>query len=66
MAMVLYYQPFTRLNRYVICLNTLKILVMGGTRFVGKAVVSKLIEKRCDLTVFTRGNNKLPEFDSLY
>ncbi len=34
---------------------------MGGTRFVGKAIVSKLINRGYDLTVFTRGNNKHPE-----
>ena len=30
---------------------------MGGTRFVGKALVSKLFAKGYDITVFTRGNN---------
>ena len=38
----------------------LKILIIGGTRFVGKALVSRLIEKGHDITLFTRGNNPLP------
>ena len=34
---------------------------MGGTRFVGKALVKKLIMKGYDVTVFTRGNRSLPK-----
>ena len=33
---------------------------MGGTRFVGKSLLSKLLEKGFDITVFTRGHNPLP------
>ncbi|WP_269623016.1 NAD-dependent epimerase/dehydratase family protein [Prochlorococcus marinus] len=38
----------------------MKTLVMGGTRFVGKAIVQKLILKGYDITLFTRGLNPLP------
>ena len=34
---------------------------MGGTRFVGRALVDKLIKKGYDLTVFTRGKNPIPK-----
>ncbi len=34
----------------------MNILVMGGTRFVGKAIVNLLLSQRHSLTLFTRGN----------
>ncbi len=34
----------------------MKILVMGGTRFVGKSLVKKLLEQNYDVDIFTRGN----------
>jgi len=34
----------------------MKILVMGGTRFVGKSLVEKLLNMNCDIDIFTRGN----------
>ena len=34
----------------------MKILVMGGTRFVGKSLVGKLLEQNYEVDVFTRGN----------
>ena len=37
-----------------------KILVMGGTRFVGKPLVSRLQAQGHDLTLFTRGRNPVP------
>ena len=33
---------------------------MGGTRFVGKALVSKLLSKGHELTLFTRGLKPVP------
>lgn len=33
-----------------------KILVFGGTRFFGKKLIDRLIEKGCDVTIATRGN----------
>jgi nucleoside-diphosphate-sugar epimerase len=42
-----------------------KILFMGGTSFFGKLVVKKLIkEKKCHLTLLTRGNIIPPEFNN--
>ena len=38
----------------------MKTLVLGGTRFVGKALVSNLLEKGYDLTLFTRGQKSVP------
>jgi nucleoside-diphosphate-sugar epimerase len=40
-----------------------EILVMGGTRFSGKRLVSKLIEEGHDVTIATRGHNRF-EFPS--
>ena len=34
----------------------MKILVMGGTRFVGKSLVNKLISNDYQIDIFTRGN----------
>lgn len=42
------------------CVNALKILVMGGTRFVGKAIVDHLLIDKHEITLFTRGNNPYP------
>ena len=36
----------------------MKILVMGGTRFVGKSLVGKLLSKNYDIDIFTRGKEK--------
>ena len=38
----------------------MKILVMGGTRFVGKPLVAQLLSEGHDLTLFTRGNKPAP------
>ncbi len=38
----------------------MKTLVLGGTRFVGKALVSKLIGQGYDLTIFTRSEQFVP------
>ena len=34
---------------------------MGGTRFVGKPLVARLLDQGHDLTLFTRGRNAVPE-----
>ena len=39
----------------------MKTLVLGGTRFVGRALVENLITKGFELTLFTRGKNPLPK-----
>ena len=38
----------------------MKILVMGGTRFVGKPLVAQLLAEGHALTLFTRGKNPVP------
>ena len=43
----------------------MKILVMGGTRFVGKSLVQKLIAQNHDIDIFTRGNNPNPKGSNL-
>ena len=43
----------------------MKILVMGGTRFVGKSLVGKLINHNYDIDIFTRGNKSNPENTNL-
>ncbi|KGG12382.1 Ribosome-associated endonuclease [Prochlorococcus sp. MIT 0601] len=35
---------------------------MGGTRFVGKALIQKFAEENHDIFIFTRGRNELPGF----
>ena len=39
----------------------MKVLFFGGTRFVGKALVSKLLSKGHEIFVFTRGKLPIPE-----
>ena len=39
----------------------MKVLFYGGTRFVGKALVSRLLSKGHDIYVFTRGNLPIPK-----
>ena len=43
----------------------MKILVMGGTRFVGKSLVGKLLSQNHDIDIFTRGNKANPEKTNL-
>ena len=43
----------------------MKILVMGGTRFVGKSLVKKLLNYNYDIDIFTRGNRTNPEKTNL-
>ena len=43
----------------------MKILVMGGTRFVGKSLVSKLLIQNHDIDIFTRGNKSNPDNTNL-
>ena len=43
----------------------MKILVMGGTRFVGKSLVRKLLNQNYDIDIFTRGNNSNPDNTNL-
>ena len=43
----------------------MKILVMGGTRFVGKSLVKKLLSLNYDVDIFTRGNRPHPEKSNL-
>jgi len=43
----------------------MKILVMGGTRFVGKSLVGKLLKQNHDIDIFTRGNKANPEKTNL-
>ena len=38
----------------------MKVLFLGGTRFVGKAIVDRLILRNHDLTLFTRGQRTVP------
>lgn len=39
----------------------MRILVMGGTRFVGRPVVAHLLAAGHDLTLFTRGRQPIPD-----
>ena len=39
----------------------MKVLFLGGTRFVGKALLSRLLSKDHEIFVFTRGNLPIPK-----
>jgi nucleoside-diphosphate-sugar epimerase len=39
----------------------MRILVMGGTRFVGRPLVNRLLEAGHELSLFTRGRQPVPE-----
>ena len=43
----------------------MKILVMGGTRFVGKSLLGKLVKNDYDIDIFTRGNKSNPSNTNL-
>jgi len=43
----------------------MKILVMGGTRFVGKSLVHKLLTHNYEIDIFTRGNKSNPQDTNL-
>ena len=43
----------------------MRILFIGGTRFVGKAIASEAIARGHDVTVFHRGNTTLPSATSV-
>ena len=43
----------------------MKILVMGGTRFVGKSLVEKLVRENHEIDIFTRGNKINPKNTNL-
>ena len=43
----------------------MKILVMGGTRFEGKSMVSKQLNQNHDIDIFTRGNKSNPDNTNL-
>lgn len=38
----------------------MRALVIGGTRFLGKALVSELVKARFEVTVLNRGSNEIP------
>ena len=42
-----------------------RILVLGGTGFIGPAVVARLVEAGHDVTLFHRGEHELSEFEAL-
>ena len=42
-----------------------KILIFGGTQFVGKRLISNLLEKSYDVTVVSRGNWAVPHLNSI-
>lgn len=42
----------------------MRILIIGGTRFVGKHAAQMFIKARHDVTLFNRGNNTLPPWAS--
>ncbi len=43
----------------------MKILMLGGTRFVGRHIVEAALAKGHQVSTFTRGNNPLPSTESL-
>ncbi len=47
--------------------NRFKVLIIGGTRFLGKAFVAEALKKGHEVTLFNRGTNKeiFPEVEHL-
>lgn len=43
----------------------MRILVLGGTRFVGRAIVDHAVSQGHEVTVVTRGSTTLPEVENL-
>ncbi|WP_404452104.1 SDR family oxidoreductase [Virgibacillus necropolis] len=45
----------------------MKVLILGGTRFLGKALVEEALKRGHEITLFNRGNNKeaFPEVEQL-
>jgi len=43
----------------------IQVLVIGGTKFFGKAIVEDLLNDGHDVTLFSRGNNRPPFFESI-
>ncbi|KKI93573.1 NAD-dependent dehydratase [Bacillus sp. SA1-12] len=45
----------------------MKVLILGGTRFLGRALVEEALKRGHDVTLFNRGNNKntFPEVEQL-
>ena len=41
------------------------VLVIGGTKFFGKAIVEDLLNDGHEVTLFSRGNNRPPFFDAI-
>ena len=41
-------------------IETMRILVLGGTRFIGRLLVRRLVERGHDITVCSRGNRRPP------
>lgn len=41
------------------------VLVIGGTKFFGKAIVDDLLNDGHEVTLFSRGNNRPPFFDAI-
>ena len=41
------------------------VLVIGGTKFFGKAIVEDLLNDGHDVTLFSRGNNRPPFFEAI-
>ncbi len=53
--------PSCKALKYLFNLIILKVLFLGGTRFVGKALVSRLFSCGHDITLYTRGNLPTPK-----
>ncbi len=49
------------LNGASVGLDAVQILVMGGTRFIGRPLVAQLLAAGHELSLFTRGRQPLPE-----
>lgn len=47
--------------------NFMKVLILGGTRFLGRALVEEALKRGHEVTLFNRGTNKdvFPEVEQL-
>src|SRR3989338_4252726 len=57
-----YHQGYSNPDLLIVMSKQMKILIIGGTEFFGRILVIKLLAAGHEVTLLTRGNQKLSEF----
>jgi len=55
----------TPLESELLCGKQMKLLILGGTRFLGRHLVTAALERNHDITLFNRGNHSIPTLTSV-